>query len=72
MEIQNEKIQNEKIIKQHYKWFIEHCIRFKKNTIPYTQFKKEFIKNRRETQTEEEQKRLKRMSKILKEVKKLI
>jgi len=48
-------------IRKHYKWLCEHCKRFKKETIPYKQFKKDFIKTWEFNQTPEEQKRLNSM-----------
>ena len=54
-------------IRKHYKWFIEHCKRFKKDTIPYKQFKKEFITTWKLNQTQEEQARLNNMQKAFNE-----
>lgn len=62
----NKKPTSQEIIK-NYKWFIEHCKRFKKETIPYKQFKKEFIKTWEFNQTPEEQARLNNLKKALNE-----
>lgn len=58
------KTSTKEIIK-HYKWFCDHCKRFKKETIPYNQFKKDFIKTWERNQTPEEQERLSNMKKCL-------
>ncbi len=58
-----------KEIRKHYKWFLEHCKRFKKDTIPYKQFKKEFIETCELNQTPEEQIRLNNLKKIMDKVK---
>lgn len=63
----NNKKPNSQEIKQNYKWFIEHCERFKKDTIPYKHFKKEFIETWEFNQKPEEQARLSNMKKALNE-----
>lgn len=45
-------------IRKHYKWFCESCKKYKKETIPYKQFKKEHIETWKRNQTPEEQARL--------------
>lgn len=54
-------------IRKHYKWFIEHCKRFRKEITPYKQFKKEFIETWELNQTPEEQERLNNLSKAFNE-----
>ena len=59
---------NNKDIRRNYKWFIESCNKFKKDIIPYKQFKREFINNCKLNQTPEEQERLTNMQKALNKV----
>jgi len=62
----------EEEIKQNYKWFCESCEKRRMEPIKYNQFKKEFLKTKKENQTPEEQERLKQMSRTLKQTMRLL
>jgi len=62
----------EEEIKQNYKWFCESCKKRRMEPIKYNQFKKEFLKTKKENQTPEEQERLKQMSRTLKQTMRLL
>lgn len=63
---------NQKDIKQHYNWYVEHCNRFKKEKISYAQYKKEFIEQKEESSKSEEQERLKLLSKSFNDAMRLL
>ncbi len=55
-----------KEIQQHYKWFLEHCKKRKREPISYEQYKKELLETIEKNNTPEEKERLKNLSKGLK------